>query len=248
MATLAFIHGMYMTVDSWDPWLERAHAAGFETVTVEWPGHAGTPAELRANPPQELRTLGYPQLVEHHANELKDHHDAILVGHSIGGVLVQSLLAQGVGKAGVVISPAPPSGLMSLRPEFLRANLPHSNFVLRRKPLPMTAARFARTFGNATDRAVSDALWERYVTPEARGVPLDTLLGRAKVDPAALTAPLLVFGATKDRPIPASLARKIAARYPNAEFRVLEGRDHLLCNSPGWEPLADAVLAWAADV
>jgi len=248
MTTLAFVHGMYMTAASWDPWIERARALGFETTTVEWPGHDGIPADLRANPPTALKKLGYRELLAHHVEQLDDNKDAILIGHSVGGLLVQSLLAEGVGKAAVAISPAPPSGIISFRPEFLRANLPHTNAALRSKPLPMSAARFARTFGNATDRAASDAIWEAHVTPEARGVPLDTLFGRAKVDPAKVTKPLLVYGATKDRLIPASLARKIASRYPHAEYRELDGRDHLLCNSPGWEPLADAVLAWAGDV
>ncbi|MGC4175723.1 alpha/beta hydrolase [Demequina sp.] len=248
MTTLAFIHGMYMTAASWESWRELATTAGFETIAVEWPGHEGDPKAMRANPPGELRTLGFPDLVGHHAKELEDHKDAILIGHSVGGLLVQALLAQGVGKAGVAISPAPPSGMISLRPEFLRANLPHTNALLRSKPLPMSSARFARTFGNATAPEARDAIWEQFVTPEARGVPLDTLFGRAKVDPAHLTAPLAIYGGTKDRLIPVSLARKIAARYPQAEFTALEGRDHLLCNSPGWDPLADAVLAWAAAV
>ena len=248
MTTLAFVHGMYLTAASWDPWIALARERGFDTVTVEWPGHEGVPADLRSSPPAALGTLGYPQLLAHHVEQLAHHKDSILIGHSIGGLLVQSLLAEGVGKAAAAISPAPPSGLISFRPEFLRANLPHTNALLRRKPLPMSAARFARTFGNATERSASDVIWGEHVVPEARGVPLDTLFGRAKVDPARVTQPLTIFGGTKDRLIPESLARKVASRYPQAQFTALDGRDHLLCNSPGWEPLADAVLSWAASV
>jgi pimeloyl-ACP methyl ester carboxylesterase len=126
---LVFIHGMYMNASSWDEWRARASAAGFTSHAIEWPGHDGEPATLRANPPAELRTLSFGPLAGHHQTKIRElgAQDAILIGHSIGGLLVQALLARGIGRAGVAISPAPPAGVLSLRPDFLRANAPHTN-------------------------------------------------------------------------------------------------------------------------
>lgn len=251
MARIVFIHGMYMNAASWGAWSDRAAQAGHSTHVIEWPGHDGEPSDLRAAPPEVLRTLDFPQLADQHEREIRDlesdgNGDVVLVGHSIGGLLAQVLLARGVGKAGVALCPAPPSGMMSLRLDFLRANLPHTNVLARRRPLNQSPARFHYTFANAMTREESDALWERWCTPEARGIPLSTLGGKAKVDAAAVTAPMLVFGGTNDHLIPASLARKIAARYSSAEYRELDGADHLVCLEPGWEKLADEVFEWVA--
>lgn len=247
--TVVLIHGMYMNESSWDAWRDRAVAQGHTVHTVEWPGHHGTPADLRAAPPEGLRTLSFGQLVDLHEARIRElgAQDAVLVGHSIGGLLVQALLARGIGRAGVAISPAPPAGVLSLRPDFLRANAPHTNVFLKSRPLNQSPRRFHYTFANAVSRAESDALWAQFCTPESRAVPLSTTGREGRVDPAAVTQPLLVFGGAADHLIPASLARKIASRYSTAEYRELPGADHLVCNEPGWDELADACFAWAAE-
>jgi alpha-beta hydrolase superfamily lysophospholipase len=96
-------------------------------------------------------------------------------------------------------------------------------------------------------RAQSDAYWDEFCTPESRAVPLSTTGREGRIDPSAVTRPLLVFGGTNDHLIPASLARKIASRYATAEYRELPGADHFVCNEKGWESLADETLAWAAE-
>jgi len=247
MTHLVFIHGMYMNAPSWDAWRERAEAAGHTTSAIEWPGHEGSPKDLRANPPEVLKTLTFPELLDQHEREIRAIDGPVtLVGHSIGGLLVQALLARGVGEAGVALCPAPPSGMMSLRADFLRANFPHTNALARRKPLNQSPKRFHYTFGNSLPRAESDALWDALCTPEARGIPLSTLTGGARIDASKVTVPLLVFGGANDHLIPESLARKVAKRYSTAEYRELPGADHLVCSEPGWESLSDAVLEWVA--
>ena len=248
MTQILFIHGMYMNASSWGDWGVRAKAAGHTSHALEWPGHDGEPAALRANPPEELKTLSFGQLVEHHEAQIRALHaqDAVLVGHSIGGLLVQALLARGIGRAGVAICPAPPQGVLSLRPDFLRANAPHTNVFAKNKPLNMSAKRFHYCFASSVSREESDALWARWCTPESRAVPLSTTGKEGKVEAGAVTQPLLVFGGTNDHLIPASLAKKVAARYSAAEYREIPGGDHFVCNEPGWESLADDVFAWVA--
>lgn len=249
MTEIVLIHGMYMNASSWDPWRERASAQGHTTHAIEWPGHDGTPAALRAAPPDVLRRLDFGDLVVQHGTRIRElgATDAVLVGHSIGGLLVQALLARGIGRAGVAICPAPPAGVMSLRLDFLRANAPHTNVLLKSRPLNQSPRRFHYTFANAVSRARSDALWAQLCTPESRAVPLSTLGREGRVDAAAVKQPMLVFGGTKDHLIPASLARKVAARYPTAEYRELPGADHLVCSEAGWESLADQTFAWAGE-
>ena len=50
---------MYMNARSWEPWVERAQAAGFATVVPSWPYHDGEPAELRRHIDPRLTALAW---------------------------------------------------------------------------------------------------------------------------------------------------------------------------------------------
>ena len=246
MTSITLIHGMYVTAASWQPWLDRAKAAGIGVKTIEWPGHEGTASDLRGSIRPELCNLNYGELVDLHAQAIGDE-DTVLVGHSIGGLLVQSLLARGVGAAGVAICPAPPQGTLSLRADFVRANFPHTLAHKRSTPLEMDKERWRYCFANTLTQAAADAAWEQYCVPESRAVPLGIFTKQGAVKAASLTQPLLVFGASNDHLIPASLSKRIAKRYASAEYRERVGHGHLICNEPGWEGLADEIFGWAAE-
>jgi pimeloyl-ACP methyl ester carboxylesterase len=47
--SVLFIHGMYLNAASWQPWVERAAAAGLDAHALSWPFHDGTPAQRRAS-------------------------------------------------------------------------------------------------------------------------------------------------------------------------------------------------------
>jgi hypothetical protein len=54
--TLLFIHGMYMNALSWQPWVDRATAAGLRAEAVSWPFHEGT--QRRCGPGSTPRWAG----------------------------------------------------------------------------------------------------------------------------------------------------------------------------------------------
>lgn len=65
-------------------------------------------------------------------------------------------------------------------------------------------------------------------------------------------APLLIVGATEDKTVPASLAKKQYEKYEkspastdNMEF---EARPHLMMIAPGWEEIAGAIETWIARI
>lgn len=242
-----FIHGMYLNASSWEPWLEPARAAGFEPLTVSWPFHDGVPADRRESVEPGLGRLDFGGVVA----ALKARIDALperplLVGHSVGGMAVQKLLDDGYGAAGVAISPAPPQGVLTSSPTFLRANYPHIDPFAGDRPIEMTKRRFRFTFANTGSRAQSDAAFDRYVVPESRNVPRSLLTRQARIDFARAVRPPMVFLAgDSDHLVPLALVRRNALRYA-AEVRVQEfaNRSHLLCNADGWEEVADATFTW----
>lgn len=247
---LVFIHGLYTNVDSWKPWLDRAKKAGFDARAVEWPGHKGSPEELRAKPPAGLGALTFDDILVAVRDDIVARADnPVLIGHSIGGLLALKLLSMGVGRAAVAITPAPPRGIVSTSSVFVRANFPHVNPFSGNKPIRMTKKRFFFTFGNASTRAESDAAFDQWVVPESRNIPRSTLTHQGAVDLGATQAPRLLIGGEVDHLIPEALVKKIARAYAKAgapaDYRQAAGKSHLVCNQWGWEGLADDVFHWA---
>jgi pimeloyl-ACP methyl ester carboxylesterase len=241
---LVFIHGMYLNGRSWEPWAARATAAGFASTAPSWPFHDGEPAELRSNISPGLGRLRLRNVVEYY----KAIIDAIgskpcIIGHSIGGLVVQKLVNDGYAAAGVAVSPAPPRGIVSLSPHFLPANFPHVNPFAGNRPVVMTPKRFHYTFGNRIDRAESDALFEQYVVPESRNVPRGTFTKAAAIDFRREHVPLLFLTGDDDHLTPLDAVRRNARAYRRSprpvELEVFPGMCHAICLQTGWEAVAD---------
>lgn len=244
---ILLIHGMYLNAHSWKPWIARATQRGLVASAVSWPYHQGEPQERRAHIDPRLGRLTFGAVVA----SLKAHIDdmveqPILIGHSVGGLAVQKLLNDGYGRAGVAISPAPPLGVISLAPEFLKANWPHLDPFARDRPIVMTRERFHDIFCNTMTREESDEAYERYVVPESRNVPRSTLTTQALVDFSREHVPLLLMAGESDRLTPAPMIRRNANRYElTVDVMEFPGRSHFLCNQDGWEEVADAAFDFA---
>ena len=247
-ATVVFIHGMYMNGSSWKPWVERATARGHTCLAPSWPYHDGTPADLRATIDPRLGKLTLAAVTQ----QLKTVIDAlpqrpVLIGHSIGGLLVQKLVDDGYARAGVAISSAPPRGVVSFDPNFFRANFPHTNPLSGNQPVVMTRKRFHYTFCNTMTRAASDEAWERYVVPESRNVPRSTLTRQGRIDFRAEHVPLLFVAGDRDHLTPLSMVRRNVKAYrasSKVELKEFSDRSHFICNQDGWEEVADHALDW----
>lgn len=244
-----FIHGMYLNGQSWQPWIDRFTAAGFTCTAPSWPYHRGDPLELRSKVDPWLCTLDFEAVSEHYKRMLDALPERpILVGHSMGGLVVQRLVSDGYGIAGIAISSAPPPGVISFSPHFLRANFPHINPLVGSRPVFMTPKRFHYAFCNTLTREASDQVFRRFVVPESRNVPRGTLGYAARIDFNAPHAPLLFLTGDRDHLTPVGMVRSNAGRYNadrgKVDYREFAGRSHYICSEPGWEEVADAAIGW----
>ena len=247
--TILFVHGMYMNGHSWQPWIDKAEAEGFQAIAPSWPFHNDTPARLRNNIDSALGHMTFRHVVDSYKKVIDSlPEQPFLIGHSVGGLVVQKLINDGYGAAAVSISPAPPLGVFTLAPEFVKANLPHLNYFRATKPVIMTKKRFHYAFCNTMTRAESDAAFEEYVTPESRRVPLSILTPQGKINFKKPQNPLLLIGGDKDNLIPLKLVKRNVKAYRKSEgvvdFKEFSNRGHFLCNQEGWEEIANSSLNW----
>src|SRR6185436_10342166 len=138
--TIALIHGMFMTPLGWENWIPYYESKGYKVLAPAWPGRDKSVEELRkAHPDSELAKLKLGDIVAHMENIIKglDEKPAI-IGHSMGGLVVQLLLQRDVVVAGVAIDPAPPAGVFTTEFSFLKANFPAINPFLINQPVQMS--------------------------------------------------------------------------------------------------------------
>lgn len=113
-STVMFIHGAWLSPASFDPFQDRYEAQGFHCVAPAWPYQDRPAGELRRASPPELARLSIVHLVDHYASHIRGlSQPPFLIGHDLGGLIVQLLLARGLGAAGVAIASAPPRGVLT---------------------------------------------------------------------------------------------------------------------------------------
>lgn len=250
-STVVFIHGMYLTPKIWEGWEARFQAAGYATHSPAWPLHE-LPVENQnaLHPSAELGALTLSAVLQHYRDFIATlDEEPILVGHSMGGLIVQLLLAEGIGAGGIAIDSAPPLGVISVDPAFLKANFPHLNpFQKAGVPVQLTLGQFQFGFANGMPEEQQLAIFQEQVVPESRRIGRSTLTTQAKVDASVARTPLLLIAGGKDHTIPASLNYSNFQIYSDTaaitDYKMFSDRNHLTIVQAGWEQVADYTLTW----
>lgn len=248
---IILIHGAWLNSVSWAAVKARYEARGFTVLAPDWPYDDRSPADLRARPRPELARLGQRQIVAHYESLIRTlPAKPILIGHSLGGVIVQHLLDRGFGAAGVAIDPAPTPGV-PLGRHAIRSALPVFLDPLSWRKAKVMSRRFFRTrFAQLVPPAEADALYDRYIVPTPGRVYWDGVIGKMPIrwdNPAR--PPLLLIGGSKDLIADANMTEAIYRKQKKARsatgLRIFPGRSHWTLLDPGWEEVADYALDWA---
>jgi len=256
VTTVVFIHGAFLSAESWGPWMQRFEARGYKTIAPAWPFLDHSVDDLQHAPDRRFGKLGIREIVDNYASIIRDLSDPpVLVGHSFGGLFVQMLLDRGIGAAGVAIDPAPPKGVLP-GANAVRASLPvllgwESWQRVRRMSFRNFQWGWVHTLSEGEQRAA----YERHVIPTSGRLFFQALLAPLTDDTKvnyrnSLRAPLLIIAGELDRTVEADMnlanARKYARSTAVTDYRAFPGRTHWIVGQPGWEEVADYVLDWLA--
>jgi pimeloyl-ACP methyl ester carboxylesterase len=252
--TVLFITGAFVGNNCWDDWRAYFEEKGYKTLAPAWPHKDDTPECLRNSQPNAaIASNRLAALTDHFAaiaNQLPEK--PVLIGHSIGGLIVQLLLQRGSGTAGVAIHSVPPKGIMTFKLSFLRAGWQALGFFTStRKSYLMSFKTWQYAFANGMDFESQKDAYYRYAIPESKLVVRDTLSDAAKIDFGKTRPPLLLISGADDHSIPASLNytnyKKYRKNHSVTDYRSFPGRNHLVLAQPSWKENADHILTWLAD-
>lgn len=251
-----FIHGLWLHASSWEPWVNLFSDAGYDPIAPGWPNEPGTVAEARRRP-DLVANQGIQQVTDHFAAIIDTLEEApILIGHSFGGLIVEKLMGENRGVAGVAIDPAQIKGVLPLPLSQLRSGLPAlGNPANLRRSVSLEEKEFRYGFGNALTDEESSALWRAWTIPSPAKPLFEAAAANfnphssAKVDTHNDTrGPLLFISGTADHTVPDITTRSAFKLYRDSmaitELKQFEGRGHSLTLDHGWRDIADAILGW----
>jgi pimeloyl-ACP methyl ester carboxylesterase len=242
---LLFIHGTLHTAACWDVhFLDYFAQHGFAAHALNLRGHGNSEGR------EKLRWTRIADFVEDVASTVQQlPSPPILIGHSMGGFIIQKYLEDHDAPAAVLLSSAAPAGL-----------LPTAIRTARRQP--WTFAKVNLTMSLLPMIATPEMVGEAFFSKD---LPKELLLEywkqtqddsfRAFLDMVALDlpkpekvkTPLLVLGVARDNMI-APREIEATARAYNTQAQIIPNAAHNSMLDPHWESVAERILDWLKEL
>lgn len=220
MTTLYFLHGVGGGRAAWDRQVPHFSERGYRCVAWDQPGYGGTP-------PVEPYT--FERVAEALRRQIED--PAVLVGHSMGGMVAQEIYARFPDRVQALAltftSPAFPAGSDFARQFVATRTAPLD----RGKSMAEIAAGLMPTMRGTKSDPAGVELARRTmaaVPPDTyrKAVHLLTTFDRRENLPKIRVPTLLVAG-SDDQVAPPAVLEKMSKRIPGARYVLLEGCGHL---------------------
>jgi pimeloyl-ACP methyl ester carboxylesterase len=241
---MLMVHGIMGGSWYFAKWLEFFSARGAPAYAVNLRGHHGSrPVENFGR----VSVIDYVADVVDAAAGVRERHPGaplVLVGHSMGALVVQKAAESVEPAALVLLSAVPPRGIPLLCWELFRREVKHTLAMLMSRAIIADPTDVAELFLNRVDPAEAKSFFERW-TPASGRAGREISLGRIAVDDMRIECPTLVVAGAEDVAIPPRIQRKIAMKH-YATFRVYEGNGHFLIWEAGWDRIARDVDEWIA--
>lgn len=238
-----FVHGAFAAAWCWEEYFLPYFARhGYEGFAVSLRGHGGSEGADR------LHLAGLDDYAQDVARTIEAIGSApILVGHSMGGVVVQRCLEQGAEVPAVVLlASVPPSGMLAPSMSMMWRE-PKAFFELN--VIQHVNPRFA-TMETVRRTLFSDETSEEMVRKVYRQAQIEShraILEMTWPAPRFFTArpalPPLVLGAGADVIFPPHCIEE-TARYFETEATFFPGMGHAMMLEARWQDVADHILQW----
>lgn len=239
-APLLFVHGSCGAAWNWDEnFLPYFAEKGFSSHAVSLRGHG------KSEIPENFNSTSVADYVSDVLQVIKTLPEMpVLIGHSLGGLVVQKLLEKHQAPSGILVCSVPSGGMFAPSlPWQIKNPLLFTKVTLKRDinllfNTPKRARKFL--FSEDTD-AKKIAEYAARFGRESFRIAFETVFNLPK--PESVKTPLLVVGAERDELITPKFVEKTARAY-NADYKILPRLAHAVMLERNWQTAADFMINW----
>lgn len=238
---ILFVHGAWHGAWCWDEYFLPYFAQhGYLSYALSLRGHGASEGRER------LRWTRLADYVADVAQVIEQIGKApVLVGHSMGGMIVQKYLEKAAVPAAVLLAPTTPRSA-------LRATLR----LARRHPLALLKGNLTfslypavSTPERAREALFSDTMPEEQVfryfsrLQDESYLAYQDMLGLGAPRPKPTKIPILVLGVAQDASVPPDTVEALA-RALGTRAEIFPNMAHDMMLEPGWQAVADRIIEW----
>jgi pimeloyl-ACP methyl ester carboxylesterase len=242
---ILFVHGMWSQPWVWDDWKKRFEDSGYTCIALTLPAHHQGAGD------QALERRGLAEYAAAVELAARQHDRPVLVGHSLGGLIVQQVATRLRLSAAVLINSAVPAPIFPQRPIMLPGLARHfMRWGLWRKSFRLSRWEARHLLFNAMPKDEQDACYRRLIAESGRiayqvGFGALNVTGSNRVQRDEIHCPMLALSGARDHIIPIGASRRMAAWYGDRlDYREHARHAHWMLGEAGWEDRADEVLEW----
>lgn len=237
---LLFVHGGWHGAWCWDDhFLDFFADAGYRAVAVSLRGHGTSPT---AKPLHTVSIADYIDDVCSVADDLGG--GPVLIGHSLGGFVIQRYLEQRGAPAAVLVGSVPPQGVLRLalrvwrRRPSMTMEAWTDRTLLKFLATPVLAREYL--FCADTPEAIVESCMQRAGAESIRAAMTDPMVRRVRT--RRVRTSMLVLGAEHDGFVSVADVHATARAYGTEPEFFPMGHNMML--EPGWADVAGRIHEW----
>jgi pimeloyl-ACP methyl ester carboxylesterase len=228
---LLFVHGLGHGAWCWHNWLEAAAAAGHQAHALSFRGHGGSEGSVAG-----ARLRDYIADTVRAAASIA-HGEVVLIGHSVGGLVIQHALPTIKPRAAVLLASISARPAIGTTMSVVRRHPTQGLRLIAGLPLHLGPDMLfpgldAEAAAASMGRMTADSALVQY-----------QLLAHTPAPLPSPSIPMLSVATIDDRVVPIRTTRATARRY-GATIRELRGIGHDMMLDTGWRGAWDVVDLW----
>jgi pimeloyl-ACP methyl ester carboxylesterase len=221
MLMLHFIHGLNGAAAEWNPFLEYFTKIGYLCKAIE----------LQEG--MNLRKIHFQDYVDKVISLIKK--EDILIGHSMGGMIIQKIAELTSIKAGICICPSPPKGIPIKSLSYI-SQIRYLPFFIASIPFRPSFSLAHNHFLNGIPLEIARKQYQNLKKQSAR-VSYEILKAKIPVDETKVNSPLFFIARNHDKIISPQIVKQIAEKY-HGPIKYLDG-NHYIFSDP--EPISRCI-------
>ncbi|MDF1697587.1 MAG: alpha/beta hydrolase [Saprospiraceae bacterium] len=234
---LLFVHGMCHGAWCWQenfiPYFENK---GYQCIAIDLPGHEVEGSDVSIN---HLSMKDYLKALSTLITSLE--RPPILIGHSMGGMVIQQYLKKGICKKVILMASVPPSGSLKASLRLLLSKPASIQYLLKGDLLQIARKYKGLMLGDRVDEAYSARFRDKLCAESmlAYFQLLFPIFNTKRIK----RFPMLVIGGDNDQLLTIGEFKSTAKHY-NADLEVIANGSHDLMLDPDYEISAAIIEQW----